>query len=46
MHGNFFINTGDTKAADVKALIELVQKTVKEKSGVELELEIELMGEW
>jgi UDP-N-acetylmuramate dehydrogenase len=46
VHGNFFINKGETKAADVKALIELVQRTVKEKSGIELELEIELMGEW
>jgi UDP-N-acetylmuramate dehydrogenase len=46
VHANFFLNTGDTKAADVKALIELVQKTVKDSSGVELELEIEMMGEW
>lgn len=46
VHGNFFINTGETKAADVKALIELVQKTVKEDSGIDLELEIELIGEW
>lgn len=46
VHGNFFINKGDTKAADVKALIELVKKTVKENSGVDLELEIELLGEW
>jgi UDP-N-acetylenolpyruvoylglucosamine reductase len=27
-------------------LIQLVQKTVKEKQGVDLELEIELIGEW
>ncbi len=27
-------------------VIELVQKTVKETQGVELELEIELIGEW
>ena len=46
VHGNFFINKGNTRAADVKALIELVQKTVKEQSGKDLELEIELMGEW
>lgn len=46
IHGNFFINTGETKAADVKALIELVQKTVKKDSGVDLELEIEMIGEW
>jgi len=46
LHGNFFINHGTTKAEDIRALIELVQKTVKETQGVELELEIELIGEW
>ena len=46
LHGNFFINHENTKAEDIRALIELVQKTVKEKEGVELELEIELIGEW
>ncbi len=46
LHGNFFINHANTKAEDIRALVELVQKTVKEKQGVELELEIELIGEW
>jgi len=46
LHGNFFINRADTKADDILALIQLVQKTVQEKEGVELELEIELIGEW
>jgi UDP-N-acetylmuramate dehydrogenase len=46
VHGNFFINQGTTKAEDIRALIHLVQKTVKEKQGVELELEIEVIGEW
>jgi len=46
LHGNFFINHGTTKAEDIRALIELVQKKVKETQGVELELEIELIGEW
>ncbi|HEY5731823.1 MAG TPA: UDP-N-acetylmuramate dehydrogenase [Anaerolineales bacterium] len=46
LHGNFFINHANTKAEDIRALIELVQKTVKEKQSVELELEIELIGEW
>ena len=46
LHGNFFINHGTTKADDIRALIQLVQKTVKEKQGVDLELEIELVGEW
>jgi UDP-N-acetylmuramate dehydrogenase len=45
-HGNFFINHGETKADDVRALIHLAQKTVSEKFGIELELEVELVGEW
>ena len=46
VHGNFFINHADTKAEDILALIQLVRKTVKEQQGVELKLEIELIGEW
>lgn len=46
VHGNFFINHANTRAEDIRALIQLVQKTVKEKQGVELELEVELVGEW
>ena len=46
LHGNFFINHANTKAADIRALIQLAQKTVKEKQGVALELEIEFVGEW
>jgi len=46
LHGNFFINHADTEAEDILALIQLVQRTVKEKQGVKLELEIELIGEW
>ena len=46
LHGNFFINHANTKAQDIRALIQLVQKTVKEKQDVELELEVELIGDW
>jgi UDP-N-acetylmuramate dehydrogenase len=46
IHGNFFVNDGETSAHDVRALIELAQKTVLEKFGVHLDLEIELFGEW
>ena len=46
LHGNFFINHGETKAEDIHALIRLVQKTVQEKFSVNLELEVELVGEW
>ncbi|HEY5269410.1 MAG TPA: UDP-N-acetylmuramate dehydrogenase [Anaerolineales bacterium] len=45
-HANFFINHGQTRAEDMKALIELAQKTVAKKFGVKLELEVELIGEW
>jgi UDP-N-acetylmuramate dehydrogenase len=46
VHGNFFLNHGRTKASDIRALIELAQKTVETKFGVKLELEVELVGEW
>lgn len=46
VHGNFFVNHGATRAEDIRKLVQLVQKTVKEKQGVELELEIEMVGEW
>jgi UDP-N-acetylmuramate dehydrogenase len=46
LHGNFFINHANTKAEDIRALIELAQKKVKETQGVELELEIEIIGDW
>lgn len=46
LHGNFFLNHGDTQAGDIRALITLAQRTVKEKFGIDLELEIELIGEW
>ncbi|RJP47297.1 MAG: UDP-N-acetylmuramate dehydrogenase [Anaerolineaceae bacterium] len=46
VHGNFFVNHGDTKASDIRRLIELTQKTVEEKFGVRLELEVELIGDW
>jgi UDP-N-acetylmuramate dehydrogenase len=46
VHGNFFINHGETRASDVRELIDLTRRIVKQKLGVELELEIELAGEW
>ena len=46
LHANFFVNRGRASAADVRELIELAHSTVAEKFGVDLELEIELLGEW
>lgn len=45
VHANFFINTGSGTAADYRALIDLAQRTVYEKFGVMLELEIEQIGD-
>jgi len=45
-HANFIVNLGRARAAEVKALIDLAQEQVWEQFGLELELEIELIGEW
>jgi len=46
LHANFFINRGKATATDVWELIQLARRTVAEKFGVSLELEIELLGTW
>ncbi len=46
LHANFFVNRGGGRASDVYALIQLARQTVSERFGVELELEIELVGNW
>ncbi len=45
-HANFIINAGGASAADVAALIALARRTVRERFGVELELEVEPRGDW
>jgi UDP-N-acetylmuramate dehydrogenase len=44
LHGNFFMNVGDATASDVKELIEYARMQVGRQFGVDLELEIELVG--
>lgn len=46
VHGNFFVNHGETKAGDIRELIDLTRATVKAKLGVDLELEVEFVGDW
>lgn len=46
LHANFFINHGGAQASDVYALIQTARKRVAEEFGIELELEIELLGDW
>ena len=45
-HANFIVNLGNATAEDVKELIDRCQEAVMQKFGVELEREIELVGEW
>lgn len=39
-HTNFIVNLGSAKAKDVKELIKIIQEVVKQKFGVDLELEV------
>jgi UDP-N-acetylmuramate dehydrogenase len=45
IHANFFVNTGGGTASDYLALIQLAKKTVHDQFGIDLELEVELIGE-
>ena len=44
-HAGFIINTGNATAGDILKLIDYVKKVVLEKTGKELKLEIEIIGE-
>jgi UDP-N-acetylmuramate dehydrogenase len=44
LHANYFVNTGTATAADVLKLIDHVRKTVAKRAGVELELEVKVVG--
>lgn len=45
-HANFLVNIGAARAADVRGLIEFVRAEVKQQYGIDLNLEVELIGEW
>jgi UDP-N-acetylmuramate dehydrogenase len=45
-HANFIVNLGGARAAEVRSLIELARDKVKQSSGVALEPEVKLVGEW
>lgn len=43
-HANFIVNTGTATAEDVLQLVRLVQRTVYQHFGVNMELEVKLVG--
>jgi UDP-N-acetylmuramate dehydrogenase len=46
VHANFFINRGQATATDYYRLIQHVREVVQRETGVLLETEVELVGEW
>ena len=45
-HANFFVNDGTATAEDIRSLIAEAWHVVRDRFGVEMELEVELVGEW
>jgi len=45
VHGNFIINEGDATAQDVLNLIAIIKQRAKTARGIELETEVEILGE-
>ncbi len=45
VHGNFIVNEGGASAQDILNLIDVVKKRVKESRGIELETEVQIIGE-
>jgi len=44
-HANFIVNTGSATAADIEALILLVQQKIEVAHGIKLEPEVHIIGE-
>ena len=44
-HAGFIVNTGEATAQDILDLIAEVKKTVYQKTGKSIDLEIEVLGE-
>lgn len=45
-HANFVENTGDATAADIRALIERIEREVETRFGVRLHREVHFVGDW
>ncbi|MCD5401145.1 UDP-N-acetylmuramate dehydrogenase [candidate division NPL-UPA2 bacterium] len=43
-HANFIVNRGKARAKDVLNLVEKIRKVIRERKGIKLELEIEIIG--
>ncbi|MFL6515555.1 MAG: UDP-N-acetylmuramate--L-alanine ligase [Chthoniobacterales bacterium] len=45
VHGNFIVNDGGATASEVLQLIEQIKATAREKRGIELETEVQIVGQ-
>ncbi len=45
-HANFIVNLGGAKGEEVRRLMVIVGAEVQKKFGVQLESEVQLLGEW
>jgi UDP-N-acetylmuramate dehydrogenase len=45
-HANFVINDRRGTAADVRRLVDLVRATIVERDGIDLQPEVEFVGDW
>ena len=45
VHGNFIVNDGDATAAEILQLIDDIKSVARRKRGIELETEVEIVGE-
>ena len=45
VHGNFIVNDGTATAGDVLSLIDLIKERARTTRGIELETEVEILGE-
>lgn len=43
-HANFIVNLGTARATEIVQLLELARRTVYQNSGIEMELEVKLIG--
>jgi UDP-N-acetylmuramate--alanine ligase len=45
VHGNFIVNDGDATSAEVLELIARIQETARSQRGIELETEVQIVGD-
>jgi UDP-N-acetylmuramate dehydrogenase len=45
-HANFFVCEGESQAEDIRELIAEAWNSVRQQFGIEMELEVELIGNW